>query len=175
MRASIGGPARRVYSTDEPEEVRMSDWNLPWEGGCRCGSTRIRVTKAPLLAAACHCTGCQRMSASAYSLTLTVPADGFKVTAGETVLGGLRQEAQHNMCASCGTWMFTRVPGMDWFVNVRATMLDEHAWFVPYAEFWTSEKLPWAETGAKHSFERVPELEAFRPLMEGYAVEGVRP
>lgn len=153
----------------------MSDWNLPWEGGCRCGRTRVRVTKPPLLSTACHCSGCQRMTASAFSLSLAVPAEGFEVTEGETVLGGLKQEIQHNMCASCGSWMFTRIPGLDWLVNLRPTMLDDHGWVVPYAEFWTSEKLPWAQTGAKHSFETAPELAAFQPLIESYAVEGARP
>ena len=67
----------------------MDDWKLPWEGGCRCGRVRLRVTEPPLLASACHCTGCQRMSSSAFSLTLTVPSGGFEVTAGEPVVGGL--------------------------------------------------------------------------------------
>ena len=59
----------------------MTEWKLPWDGGCRCGQTRIRVSQPPLLAAACHCTGCQRMSASAFSLTLAIPSEGFDVTA----------------------------------------------------------------------------------------------
>ena len=58
----------------------MDDWKLPWEGGCRCGEVRIRVTAPPILTGACHCTGCQKMTASAFSLTVTVPADGFEVT-----------------------------------------------------------------------------------------------
>ena len=32
----------------------MDDWKLPWEGGCRCGEVRFRVTAPPLLSAACH-------------------------------------------------------------------------------------------------------------------------
>ncbi len=31
----------------------MDDWKLPWEGGCRCGNVRLRVTAPPLLAMAC--------------------------------------------------------------------------------------------------------------------------
>ena len=92
----------------------MDDWKLPWEGGCRCGAVRIRVTKPPLLTAACHCTGCQRMSASAFSLTLSVPADGFEVIEGEPVIGGLHgPQAHHYHCDRCKSWMFTRIEGMD--------------------------------------------------------------
>jgi len=47
----------------------MDGWDLPWEGGCRCGAVRLRVTKPPLLTGICHCTGCRRMSGSAFSLT----------------------------------------------------------------------------------------------------------
>lgn len=42
----------------------MADWQLPWTGGCRCGRVRIRITAPPMLTTACHCTDCQRMSAS---------------------------------------------------------------------------------------------------------------
>jgi hypothetical protein len=152
----------------------MDDWKLPWDGGCRCGAVRLRVTRPPLLAAACHCTGCQSMSASAFSLSLAIPADGFAVTRGETVLGGLGGN-MHQFCPACMTWMFTRPPGMDWFVNLRPTMLDAHLWFVPFIETFTDEKLPWATTPAKHSFETLPALDAFQPLIEQYAAQGARP
>ena len=154
----------------------MDGWNLPWEGGCRCGAVRIKVSKPPLLSVACHCTGCQRMSASAFSLTLSVPADGFEVTEGELVIGGLRgPQAHHHHCDRCKSWMFTRIEGMDQFVNLRPSMLDAHGWFVPFVEFFTGEKLPWAETPAKHSFEAAPEMAVFPGLIEDFAATGARP
>jgi len=151
-----------------------TDWKLPWDGGCRCGKVRIRVSAPPLLAAACHCTGCQTMASSAFSLSIAVPADGFTVLAGEPVIGGLRGAARHHFCGDCMTWMYTRPDGADAFVNLRPTMLDRHDWFVPYAEFWTSEKLPWVTTAAVHSFETLPPREAFPALIEQYAARGVR-
>ena len=153
-----------------------SDWKLPWEGGCRRGEVRLRVTKAPLLSFACHCSGCQKMSASAYSLTLTIPADGFEVIAGEPVIGGLHgPDAHHFHCPRCKIWMFTRVEGMDWLVNLRPSMLDEHGWVVPFFEVWTKEKLPWASTPASRSYETVPEMHEWEGLMAAYAEEGARP
>jgi hypothetical protein len=165
---------RMSASAAERDEDQMDDWKLPWDGGCRCGAVRIRVTGPPLLAAACHCTGCQSMTSGAFSLTLTLPADGFEVIAGEPVLGGLNRD-MHHFCGRCMTWMFTRPPGMDWLVNLRPTMLDDHRWFEPFIEFFAGEKLPWAQTGARHSFETFPEMAAFEPLMALYAAEGARP
>ena len=154
----------------------MDEWKLPWEGGCRCGEVRFRVTRPPLLASACHCTGCQAMSASAFSLSLGLPADGFEVTQGEPEIGGLHgAEIHHHHCPRCKSWMFTRVEGLDWFVNLRPSLLDDHGWFVPFAEFWTREKLPWASTPARHSFDGVPGLDGFEPLVKAYAAEGARP
>ncbi|HEY5710760.1 MAG TPA: GFA family protein [Allosphingosinicella sp.] len=154
----------------------MDEWKLPWEGGCRCGKVRIRVTKPPLLTGACHCTGCQRMSASAFSLTVTVPADGFEVTKGEPVLGGLKGPvSHHHHCPGCMSWMFTRAEGFDWFVNVRPSMLDDHHWFAPFVDIFTGEGLLWAATGAPHRFEGSPGMEDFQRLMQAFAAEGARP
>jgi len=63
---------------------------------------------APLLAMACHCTGCQRMSASAFSLSAAIPTAGFAVLKGEPVLGGLHGAAHHYFCPHCMSWVFTR-------------------------------------------------------------------
>lgn len=155
--------------------VDLASWKLPWDGGCRCGDVRLRVTAPPLLAMACHCTGCQRMSSSAYSLSLAIPTAGFEVVAGEPVRGGLRGPLHHMFCGACLTWMFTRIPGMDDFINLRPTMLDERGWFAPFIETYTSEKLPWATTPAKHAFEKFPEPQAYPALMREYAERGARP
>jgi hypothetical protein len=135
---------------------------------------RFRVTQAPLIALACHCAGCQRMSASAFSLTIIMPADGFALTQGETVLGGLNRD-MHHFCPHCMSWVFTRPPAMDGLVNVRPTMLDEHGWFEPFVETFTREKLPWASTPARHSYEGFPDMAAWEPLTKAYAAEAARP
>lgn len=142
---------------------------LPWDGRCRCGRVSLRITQAPLLTMACHCLGCQRMTASAFSLTVVVPAAGFEVVAGETVVGGLHgDQSRHHHCEWCKSWLFTRVPPEFGFVNVRPSVLDDHGWFEPFIETQTAEKLPWASTPARHSFERFPPLEAYAALVAEY-------
>ena len=142
---------------------------LPAEGGCRCGEVRLRVSAPPLLTMACHCTGCQKMSASAFSLSAAIPAAGFAVTQGEPVIGGLHGAARHYFCPHCKSWMFTRMEGLEAFVNLRPTMLDDASWFSPFVETYVSEKLPWATTGAAHSFPKFPAMEEFGGLMQEYA------
>jgi hypothetical protein len=124
---------------------------------------------------ACHCTGCQRMTASAFSLSAGFPSEGFTVTKGEPVIGGLHGETRHYFCPHCMSWMFTRPEGFDWFVNLRATMLDDPSWFTPFIETWTSEELPWATTQAVHSFEKVPAFGEFKRLAEEFAQRAAKP
>ena len=82
---------------------------------------------------------------------------------------GLHGEAHHHHCPHCKSWMFTRTDGMDFFVNVRPTLLDDPSWYVPFAETQTAEKLPWATTPAVHSYERFPPMEAYGGLMKEFA------
>jgi len=152
----------------------MSEWKLPWQGGCRCDQVRFEISLPPLLTMACHCTGCQRMSASAFSLSVAVPTAGFAVKAGEPVIGGLHGNPRHYFCPYCLSWMFTRPEGLD-FVNVRATLLDNPRWIEPYVETYTSEKLPWSTTPAVHKYAKFPPLEAFGTLISEFAQNSARP
>lgn len=137
-------------------------------GSCRCGQVEFEVSAPPLLTMACHCRGCQKMTASAFSLSVAVPADGFRLITGEPVIGGLHGVSRHYFCPSCMSWLFTRPEGIEAFVNVRSTLLDERNWDVPFIETCTSEKLPWASTPAKHSYERFPPPEDYETLVAEY-------
>lgn len=147
----------------------MTDAPGTVEGGCRCARVRFRLSGAPIFTAACHCRGCQRMTASAYSVSGAWPADRFEVIAGEPVIGGLHGATRHYFCGHCLSWMFTRPEGFDAFVNVRTTLLDVPPTDPPFLETFTSEALPWAKTGATHSFETFPPPEAFEPLTREFA------
>lgn len=149
----------------------MVDWALPMHGGCRCGKVRFRIDAAPMLTMVCHCTGCQRMTASAYSTTVMVPSDGFAVTEGEPVIGGIHgAPGQHNHCDCCMSWLFTRIPReYGAIVNVRATMLDDVSWFAPFVENYTSEMLTWAKVAAAHSYAQFPPKEEYQGLLAEFA------
>jgi len=153
----------------------MSEWKLPWNASCLCGGVKMRVTQPPLMAMACHCRACQRLTGGAYSLTLLIPLDGFEVVSGAPVIGGLhRRELRHSFCPHCKTWLFTHPQGMP-FVNVRPTMLEDASWVQPYVDTGVADKLPGAVSGAKHAYAEYPPPEDYEKLMEAYAREGSRP
>lgn len=144
--------------------------DLPATGSCRCGALRIEVSAAPLMTAACHCRGCQKMSASAFSLTAMLPAQGFRVVSGTPVPGGIKGPVcSHFHCAECLSWVFTRITGMDDFVNLRPVMLDRPSWCEPFIETVCAEKLPWVSTPARHRFEGFPPEDTYMALMTEFA------
>ena len=109
------------------------------------------------------------MTGGAYSLTSTWPEDSFDLLAGEPVVGGLRGEIRHHHCPNCLSWVFTRAPQLGPLVNVRTTMLDAPPREPPFIEVYTGEAMPYALTGAEHSFEQFPPMEQFRPLLAAFA------
>lgn len=147
----------------------MADSNPHRAGECRCGQVQFEVSVEPLMTMACHCTGCQRMTASAFSLSSLYPSNGFKVTLGEPVIGGLHGTTRHYFCAHCMSWLFTRPDGMDEFVNVRATLMEDVKSFSPYIECYTDEKLSWVTTPALHSFDKFPPPDDFPALLSEFA------
>ena len=103
----------------------MVDWKLPWDGGCMCGRVRLRVSRPPLLTMACHCTGCQKFSASAFSLTMALPSDGFAVTGGELAIGGMHGPHRQWFCAHCKNWVYTQPHGLDFFVIASQALFND--------------------------------------------------
>ena len=142
---------------------------FPADGGCRCGKVRFRLKAPPQMELACHCRGCQRMTASAFSTTVMMAANDFELLGGETEIGGIHgDQGRHHHCSWCKSWVYTEVVDHPETINVRATLLDDPYWFAPWAETQTAEKLPWAETGAERSFERFPDPKDFASLGEQY-------
>jgi hypothetical protein len=45
---------------------------LPQTGGCQCGKVRYAITEEPQSVYTCHCTACQRLTSSAFSMGLVV-------------------------------------------------------------------------------------------------------
>ena len=103
--------ARPLRWTLHHDRKGGSAMKLPLTGGCVCGSVRYEVTAEPISVYACHCTDCQRITSSAFSIGVVVPDEAFRLTGndprsapgGVTAAGRVKSRL---VCSDCGTWMF---------------------------------------------------------------------
>lgn len=147
----------------------MTATDTVMQGGCRCGQVTMKVKGRPLMTMACHCKGCQRMTASAFSLSALFPEQTVEIAGLEPVIGGIHGELRHHFCPHCLSWIFTRAEMLGPLINIRATMLDGAADLPPFIETCVSEKLPWVSLPANHSFEKFPAMEDFPKLIAEFA------
>ncbi|MDN3568758.1 GFA family protein [Paeniroseomonas aquatica] len=125
---------------------------LPLIGGCVCGAVRYEVTHKPTRVYACHCTDCQRVTTSAFSIGVSVPGEAFRVTGKELqpVPGGITEGGRAKtrwVCPDCGIWICggvkvgTEPP--DYTRHVRGGTLDDTSWLRPTLHFFARSKQPW--------------------------------
>jgi hypothetical protein len=119
---------------------------LPQTGGCRCGALRYEITQTPQLVYVCHCTDCQRITTSAFSMSLVLPVESFHLLAGVPQMvqrvskSGYAQTSR--ICPKCGLRVCSG-PNDSSVRNVKAGTLDDTSWLRPTVHFWTRSKQPW--------------------------------
>src|SRR5262249_50075924 len=102
---------------------------LPQTGGCQCGAVRYEITQAPIIVYTCHCTDCQRMTSSAFSLGCVLPDGAFRLVQGEPkgvqrTTGSGRMSTRW-VCPECGVWVCTAPSPGTTVRNVRGGTLDD--------------------------------------------------
>jgi hypothetical protein len=114
-------------------------------GGCQCGAVRFAISAKPLEVYVCHCRECRKQSASAFGISVIVPAASFRVTQG-VVKEWTRPTDSGNtlvcrFCPNCGSRLWHASPGAD-AVSVKGGSLDEPVDFAAAVHIWTARKLP---------------------------------
>jgi hypothetical protein len=143
---------------------------LPLTGGCLCGALRYEISEAPTAIYTCHCTDCQQLTSSAFSLAITVPDRAFRLTKGEPrraqKIADSGRTVTRWLCPDCACWIVSSPqPGAaagEMIRRVRGGTLDDTSWLKPTAHFWTRSQQPWVvlpEGG--EVFATQPDLDAF--------------
>jgi hypothetical protein len=114
-------------------------------GGCQCGSVRYEVSAEPLEVYVCHCRECRRQSASAFGISVIVPAEAFVLRQGN--LRTWRRPTDSGrvlecmFCVDCGTRIRHASPG-DATISIKGGSLDSPPDLTAAFHIWTSRKLP---------------------------------
>ncbi|MCA1714448.1 MAG: GFA family protein [Gammaproteobacteria bacterium] len=129
-------------------------------GGCQCGAVRYESTGNARALYVCHCHECRKQSASAFGISLVVPASGFRVTKGMPRTWSRPTDSGRVLdcvfCAQCGSRLWHQSRGSGDRLNIKGGSLDEPLDLGAAIHIWTSRKLPGVqlpETAVQFPFE----------------------
>jgi hypothetical protein len=140
----------------------MAEIPTPITGRCLCGSVTYSVDAEPVWQGICHCSNCQRQTATAFSAIVGVPGqavmvEGSTLASFKTPSEGYDSTTERHFCSACGSPIFSTIEAMPGVVFLKAGAIDDISWFEPSAEIWTRSAQPWAphfENAAR--YERIP-------------------
>jgi hypothetical protein len=117
-------------------------------GQCQCGAVRYSVQGQRACAFVCHCTDCQRQSASAFGMAAWVDAAQLRVEQG-TLTDWVRtmpsgKQMLCRFCGVCGSRLFHQVLGAR-YLSIKTGSLDDPTQCAPVAHMWVQSKQPWVQ------------------------------
>lgn len=126
----------------------MTDVPTPITGRCLCGGVTYSVDAQPVWQGVCHCSNCQRQTASAFSTVVGVPSKALTVkgtlASFKTVSEGFQSTTERRFCSTCGSPIYSMIESMPQVAFLKAGTIDDISWFQPTVEIWTSSAQPWA-------------------------------
>jgi len=125
---------------------------LPLTGACQCRNVRYEIGREPLTVYVCHCTECQRQSASAFSLSMIVLREAVAVVAGEPKEWQRRTDSGRMvscvLCGDCGVRLYHNPQGNRAITIVKPGTLDDTTWLHPVGHIWTRSAQRWFDIPA---------------------------
>jgi len=121
------------------------------------------VDAEPVWQGVCHCSNCQRQTASAFSPIVGVPSksltvEGTTLASFKTPSEGYESTTERRFCSACGSPIFSTIESMPGVAFLKAGTLDDASWFEPTAEIWTRSAQPWAPHLEQATrYERIPD------------------
>jgi len=123
-----------------------------FEGRCQCGQARYRITGETVACFVCHCSECQRQSASAFGMALWLGDFSKEIVAGElgtwTRTTPTGRPLRGEFCPRCGTRLFHQMSDQRELMSIKPGTLDTPLELAPVAQIWTSSARSWVELPA---------------------------
>lgn len=118
-----------------------------FEGSCQCGEIKYQVTGVPMTLFTCHCTECQKQSASAFGMALWIRKEKVDLLSG-TLKTWIRQlpgggEMACDFCPTCGTRIFHRQLQNETMISIKPGSLDNTKTLKPSGHIWTQSAQQW--------------------------------
>ena len=116
-------------------------------GSCHCGNIRFEAEVDPEHTTICHCTDCQKLTGSAYRVSVPAKEGSFRLAAGEPAIyvktgdnGARRAQA---FCPNCGSPLYTYAADDPRIYGLRVGGITEREALVPRQQKWCRSALAW--------------------------------
>ncbi len=120
----------------------------PIDGSCQCGQVTYKLTEPPKMVLACHCTECQKLSTSPFSVTAIIDTNAIEFSGelkewSRSADSGNKNSAK--FCPRCGNRVYHFNPDDQSTVKLKLKPVNmtDASIFEPTAHVWVSEKLSW--------------------------------
>lgn len=113
------------------------------EGGCYCGQVRYESDAPPFNETLCHCGDCRRIAGAPAVAWFSVPAAGFRFTAGAPTWFRSSPPVVRSFCPSCGTSLTYQRDDCPDELDVTTASLDNADAVAPKDHTQTRHKLAW--------------------------------
>ena len=115
-------------------------------GGCHCTAVRYTCAETPESAFYCHCTDCQRLSGSPFSVEVMVDRDALQVT-GPLRAYAMRSETGDEVsrwhCAQCLSAIYLEARSDPRHVFVKVGSMDDASGVRPRMHIFARHLQPW--------------------------------
>lgn len=117
------------------------------EGGCHCGAITYGAEIDPGRVGLCHCTDCQTLSGSSFTIYVPAAIGSFRLSGGEpkiyvkTAESGTRRAQA--FCPECGTRLYASAVTDPQTVNIRVGTVRGGHDLRPKTQIWYRSALDW--------------------------------
>ena len=119
-------------------------------GSCHCGSVKYEAAVDPERTAICHCTDCQRLTGSAYRVSVPAEDGSFRLTSGKPAIyvkvGDSGSKRAQAFCPNCGSPLYVYDADNPKGYGLRVGCIAEREALVPRMQKWCRSALKWTES-----------------------------
>ncbi len=151
----------------------MTKVALPIPGGCACGAVRYELSAPPLMIYNCHCTNCQKITGSAFTVAATVFENALAFTKGAPKRVSWTADSGNErfglFCGDCGSRIANGQTPTIGMLSLRTGTFDDTSWVEPVGDIWTKSAQGWL-TFRGLTAEGQPK--DYTPFVEAYRAQG---
>jgi hypothetical protein len=119
-------------------------------GSCHCESVRYEAEVDPERTTICHCTDCQKLTGSAYRVSVAALEGSFHIVGGEPSIyvkvGDRGTRRAQAFCSTCGSPLFTYDADRPKIYGLRVGCIREREALVPRMQKYCRSALRWTES-----------------------------